>query len=81
MSLESVTITFTGTSEKLKALDAVAESKQRSRDNLLREALDMYLALCEHHRTLIEVGIGDADAGRVVSHQSLKDMSKLWGPR
>jgi predicted transcriptional regulator len=41
----------------------------------------MYLALCEHHRTLIELGIGDADAGRVVSHQSLKDMSKLWGPR
>jgi hypothetical protein len=33
MSLESVTITFTGTSEKLKALDAVAESKQWSRDN------------------------------------------------
>ncbi len=78
MSSESVTITFTGTSEKLKA---VAESKQRSRENLLREALDMYLALCEHHRTLIELGIGDADAGRVVSHQSRKDTSRLWGPR
>jgi predicted transcriptional regulator len=56
---------------KLKKIDALAETQQRDRTFILNEAIDHYLAIQEYHAGLIEEGLRDAEAGKVVSHEDV----------
>ncbi|MGC2403366.1 MAG: CopG family transcriptional regulator [Acidobacteriaceae bacterium] len=72
------TITFRLPEEKLRALDSVAEVHQRDRSFVINEAVAQYLSLHEYHRSLIEEGVRQDDAGDVVDHETvLKMMADL----
>ncbi len=68
------TITFRLPEEKLQALDSVAHVQQRDRSFVINEAVTQYLSLYEYHRTLIEEGIRQDDAGEVVDHETVLNM-------
>jgi predicted transcriptional regulator len=68
------TITFRLPEEKLQALDSVADVHQRDRSFVINEAVTQYLSLYEYHRTLIEEGIRQDDAGEVVDHETVLNM-------
>jgi predicted transcriptional regulator len=76
--LSSSNINFQTTVEKIDALDAITQGQRRSRDAVLNEALDIYLALQTQYLTLIKDGIRDAEEGRVVSHAAVREISKTW---
>ena len=61
------TVSFRAPSEKLDKLDSLAEIQHRDRTFILNEAIDQYLDLNEYHIGLIEQGLRDVRAGRVVS--------------
>jgi predicted transcriptional regulator len=75
MSLK--TITFRLPEEKLQALDSLADVQQRDRF-VLNEAVTQYISLHEYHRTLIEEGIRQDDAGNVIDHQMVRSMAASW---
>jgi predicted transcriptional regulator len=78
MNMPLKTITFRLPEEKLQALDSVAEIQQRDRSFVINEAVAHYLSLHEYHRSLIEEGIRQDDAGDVVDHETvLKMMADL----
>jgi predicted transcriptional regulator len=68
------TITFRLPEEKLQALDSVADVHQRDRSFVINEAVTQYLSLYEYHRSLIEEGIRQDDAGEVVDHETVLKM-------
>jgi RHH-type transcriptional regulator, rel operon repressor / antitoxin RelB len=72
------TITFRLPEEKLLALDSVAEVQQRDRSFVINEAVTQYLSLNEYHRTLIEEGLQQDDAGEVIDHQTLMKTASGW---
>jgi RHH-type transcriptional regulator, rel operon repressor / antitoxin RelB len=72
------TIAFRLPEEKLKELDSVAEIQQRDRSFVINEAVTQYLSLHEYHRSLIEEGIRQADAGEVIEHQALMSKRAGW---
>jgi predicted transcriptional regulator len=65
------TVSFRTPSPKLKRIDKLAEAQQRDRTFVLNEAIDHYLAIQEYCAGLIEEGLRDADAERVVSHEEV----------
>jgi predicted transcriptional regulator len=76
--LSQANISFQTTPDKILAIEAIVKGQQRGRDVVLNEALDIYLGLQAHHQTLIENGIRDADAGRLVSQNSVRAQSLTW---
>ena len=78
MGMPLKTITFRLPEEKLQALDTVAEGQQRDRSFVINEAVTQYLSLHEYHRTLIEEGIRQADAGEVIEHEALMSKAAGW---
>lgn len=64
---------------KLNQLDALAKTMGKSRTQAINEALDQYLEYHEWFLASVRQGIGAADAGRVVSHQSVIDKFKAKG--
>jgi predicted transcriptional regulator len=75
------TITFRLPEEKLQALDSVADVQQRDRSFVINEAVTQYLSLYEYHRTLIEEGIRQDDAGDVVDHDTLMKKAAGWAQK
>jgi predicted transcriptional regulator len=76
--MEKQTVTFRLESDKVAALDALADSLDRDRTYLLSEAVHAYLETQQWHLDEIRAGIADADAGRVVSHNKVKAMAAKW---
>jgi predicted transcriptional regulator len=76
--MEKQTVTFRLESDKVAALDALANSLDRDRTYLLTEAVQAYLETQEWHLDEIRAGIADADAGRVAGHNKVKAMSAKW---
>jgi predicted transcriptional regulator len=72
------TISFRLESEKVAALDALADSLDRDRTYLLSEAVQAYLELQQWQLDEIRAGLADADAGRVVDHQKIRAMASRW---
>lgn len=68
------TVSFRTNSKKVEALDALAAAQARDRSYLLNEAIDQYLELQRYHIELIEEGVRQADAGRVVGHSEVEKM-------
>lgn len=75
------TISFRSASEKIDALDVIAEAQHRDRTFLLNEAIDSYLAQQEEFRAQVMEGIRQADAGRLISHAEMRRMAKAWTKR
>ena len=62
--MEKQTVSFRLASDKVSALDALADSLDRDRTYLLGEAVQAYLDTQQWHLEQIRAGIADADAGR-----------------
>jgi predicted transcriptional regulator len=79
--MEKQTVSFRLESDKVSALDALAESLDRDRTYLLSEAVQTYLDSQQWHLEQIREGIADADAGRVMDHRKVKAMAARWRRR
>jgi predicted transcriptional regulator len=79
--MEKQTITFRLESDKVAALDALADSIDRDRTYLLSEAVRAYLETQQWHLKEIQAGIADADAGRVLDHGRVKATAAKWRQR
>ena len=76
--MEKQTISFRLESDKVSALDTLADSLDRDRTYLLGEAVQAYLDTQQWHLEQIEAGIAEADAGQVVEHRKVKAMASKW---
>jgi predicted transcriptional regulator len=76
--MEKQTISFRLESDKVSALDALANSLDRDRTYLLSEAVQAYLDTQHWHLQQIRAGIADADAGRVIDHRKVKTIAARW---
>lgn len=70
MSTEK-TISFRALSDKIDALDALAEAQDRSRSYLINEAIRNYLELHAYQDALVRQGMEQMRKGRVVSHENV----------
>jgi predicted transcriptional regulator len=70
--MQQKTVTFRAPGDKIKALDALAALQQRDRSFVLNEAVDQYLSLNEYHTALINEGIRQADAGKLIPHEEVR---------
>jgi len=66
------TLTLRISDEANSALDALAEATDRSKSYLALRAIDEYIKLNEWQVQAIQAGIDDADAGRMVEHDAVK---------
>ena len=69
----SVTVSLRTEEEIIQTIDQIAESLDRNRNWIINEAIKNYLEL--HHWQVEQVrkGIADAEAGRTLSHEEVKD--------
>jgi len=70
--MDKQTISFRLDSEKVQALDLLAESLDRDRSYLLNEAIDAYLDVQQWHIEQIKAGIRQADAGKLIEHADVR---------
>lgn len=79
--MEKQTVTFRLESEKVSALDALADSLDRDRTYLLSEAVQAYLDTQQWQLEQIRAGIAEADAGQVIDHKKMKATATRWRRR
>ena len=60
-------------------LDVLAKQTKRSKSFLAAEAITAYVDLEEWQIGEIQAGIADANAGRLVSHEKMKNWLESWG--
>ncbi len=75
----SVSLAFRVRPEKAKRLERLSASTDRPRSWLLEQALDLYLETQAWQIAHIEAGLADADAGRTISHERVRDWLLTWG--
>ena len=66
------TVSFRALTSKIDRIDLLADVQQRDRTFVLNEAIDQYLELHDRQRMLIEQGLADAKAGRLVPQQAVE---------
>lgn len=76
--MDKQTISFRLESDKVAALDELADSMDRDRTYLLNEAVGAYLELQQWQLDRIEAGLAEADAGKVIPHSKVKAMAAKW---
>jgi predicted transcriptional regulator len=76
--MEKQTVSFRLESDKVSALDALADSLDRDRTYILSEAVQAYLDTQQWQLEQIHAGIAEADAGRVIDHRKVKGMASRW---
>lgn len=74
-------VSFRLPSDKVSALDALANSLDRDRTYLLGEAVQAYLDTQQWQLDQIRAGIAEANAGRVIDHSKVKSMAARWRRR
>jgi predicted transcriptional regulator len=79
--MDKQTISFRLQSDKVSALDALADSLDRDRTYVLNEAVQAYLDLQQWQLDEIRAGLADADAGRVVDHSKIRAIAARWRQR
>jgi predicted transcriptional regulator len=57
--------------EKQQQLDALAQALDRSRNWLVGEAIDQYLAVQAWQLAQIQAGLAEAEAGQLVPHEQV----------
>lgn len=70
--MEKQTLSFRIDSEKVGALDALAEALERDRSYLLNEAVVAYLDVQQWHINQIKAGVRQADAGKLIDHAEVR---------
>ncbi len=76
---KSVSLAFRVQPEKAKRLEELSTSTDRPRSWLLEQALDLYLETQDWQIAHIVAGLADADAGRMISHEQVRDWLLTWG--
>jgi predicted transcriptional regulator len=79
--MDKQTVSFRLESDKVSALDALADSLARDRTYLLGEAVQAYLDTQHWHLEQIRAGIAEANAGQVIEHRKVKAMAARWRRR
>jgi predicted transcriptional regulator len=79
--MEKQTISFRLESDKVNALDALAQTRDRDRTYLLNEAVTNYLDVQQWQLEQIHKSIREADSGKVLSHDAVKKLSGQWRKR
>ncbi len=79
--MEKQTVSFRLESDKVSALDDLADSLDRDRTYLLSEAVQAYLETQQWQLEEIRAGIAEADAGQVIEHRRVKAMAARWRRR
>ena len=79
--MEKQTVSFRIDSDKVEALDELAESLDRDRTYLLNEAVAAYLDVQQWQMKHIRDSIKQADAGQFISHEDIKKMASKWRRR
>lgn len=70
--MDKMTLSFRIDSDKVGALDALAEALDRDRSYLLNEAVSAYLDVQEWHIEQIKAGLRQADAGKLIDHADVR---------
>lgn len=70
--MDKQTLSFRLDSDKVGALDALAEALERDRSYLLTEAVSAYLDVQQWHIEQIKAGLRQADAGKLIDHAEVK---------
>ena len=81
LNVDKQTISFRLNTDKVDALDALAESLDRDRSYLLNEAVDSYLEVQRWQMEQIRKGLGQARTGRLINHKKVKKMAAGWRQR
>ena len=76
---KSVQLGFRVSAKKANLLEELSKSTDRPRSWLLEQALDRYLDTQAWQIAAIQEGIADADAGRIIPHERVRDWLKSWG--
>ncbi len=76
--MDKQTISFRIELDKLDALDSLAGVLDRDRTYLLNEAVSAYLEVQQWQIDQIKASLKQADAGKLVSHQKVKNLAKRW---
>jgi predicted transcriptional regulator len=78
---ELKTISFRLKADAVETLDALAETMDRDRTYLLKEAVEQYLELNGYHIKVIKQGLRAAKEGKFVAHEEVKKMIGKMGKR
>lgn len=70
--MDKQTLSFRLDSDKVGALDALAEALERDRSYLLNEAVSAYLDVQQWHIEQIKAGLRQADAGKLIDHAEVR---------
>jgi predicted transcriptional regulator len=76
--MDKQTISFRLDSDKVEALDELAEALERDRTYLLNEAVRAYLEVQQWQVAQIRASLCQADAGDLVSHEEVRKMAGKW---
>ena len=76
--MDKQTISFRIDSDKVGALDQLAEALDRDRSYLLNEAVEAYLDVQRWQIEHIQGSIKQADAGELISHEEVRKMAAKW---
>lgn len=76
--MEKHTVTFRLDSDKVDALDTLAEALDRDRTYLLNEAVRNYLDIQQWQLEQIKTGLRQADAGQLMAHEQVKKRAAKW---
>jgi len=79
--MEKQTVSFRLDSEKVTALDSLAQALDRDRTYLLNEAVAAYLDVQQWQIKHIKAAIQQADAGQLIEHKEVKKMASKWRHR
>jgi predicted transcriptional regulator len=79
--MDKQTVSFRLASDKVSALDELANSLDRDRTYLLGEAVQAYLDTQRWQLDQIRAGIAEANAGRLIEHSKVKSMASRWRRR
>jgi len=79
--MDKQTVSFRLDTDKLSALDTLAEALDRDRTFLLSEAVAAYLEVQQWHIQQIKAGIRQADGGELIDHRRVKKLVARWRRR
>lgn len=72
------TISFSLNSEKRKAIDKIASLLERSRSEILNDAIDAYLQVQQWQLDHIKEGLRQADAGEFATDEEVAAAFARW---
>ena len=78
-TLQSQSVSTRFDADTLARLDAVSQKQQRSRSDIIKEAVGGYLDAMVWFEAEVKKGLDDLEHGRVVSHDDLKEEIRKLG--